>query len=58
MNELPEIPVTETNRYDTEKRLTFETTENEIMAFLGINFIMVINTLPGVEEYWSINKSI
>ena len=35
MNELPEIPVTETNRYDTEKRPTFETTENEIMAFLG-----------------------
>ena len=42
MNELLEIIVTETNRYTTRKGRNFETMEDEMKAFLGINFIMVL----------------
>ena len=42
MNELLEIIATETNRYTTQKGRNFETMEDEMMAFLGINFIMVL----------------
>ena len=42
MNELLEIIVTETNRYTTQKGRNFETMEDEMKAFLGINFIMVL----------------
>ena len=58
MNEHLEILVTETNRYATQRRLNFETTEYEIMAFMGINFIMVIKRLPGLEDYCSTDKII
>ena len=53
MNELLEIIVTKTNRYTTQKGCNFETTEDEMKAFLGINFIMGINKLPSLEDYWS-----
>ena len=43
MNELLELIVTETNRYATHKGHNFETTEDEMKVFLGINFIMGIN---------------
>ena len=58
MNELLEIIVTETNRYATQKVCNFETTEDEMKAFLGINFIMGINKLPSLEDYWLIDKYI
>ena len=58
MNELLEIIVTETNRYATQKVCNFETTEGEMKAFLGINFIMGINKLPSLEDYWLIDKYI
>ena len=58
MNELLEIIVTETNRYTTQKGCNFETTEDEINAFLGINFIMGINKLPSLEDFWSTDKCI
>ena len=51
INELLEIIVTETNRYTTQKGCNFETTENEMKALLGINFIMRINKLPSLEDY-------
>ena len=53
MNELLEIIVTEMNRYATQKGCNFETTEDEMKAFLGINFMMGINKLPSLEGYWS-----
>ena len=53
MNELLEIIVTKTNRYTTQKGCNFETTEDEMKAFLGISFIMGINKLPSLEDYWS-----
>ena len=52
MNELLEIIVTKTNRYATQKGRSFETTEDEMKAFLGINFIMGINKLPSLGDYW------
>ena len=58
MNELLEVIATETNRYATQKGCTFETTEYEMKAFLGIDFIMGINKLPSLEDYWSTDKCI
>ena len=57
MNELLEITVKEMNRYATQKGRNFETTEDEMKAFLGISFIMSINKLPSLEDYWSTDKS-
>ena len=47
-----------TNRYATQKGSNFETTEDEMKAFLGINFIMDINKLPSLEDYLSTDKCI
>ena len=58
MNELLEIIVTETNRYATQKGRNFETTEDVMKAFLEINFIMGINKLLSLEDYWLIDKCI
>ena len=49
-NELLEIIVTETNRQATQKGHNFETTEDEMKTFLGMNFIMGINKLPSLED--------
>ena len=58
MNEPLEIIVMGSNRYATQKGRNFETTEGEMNAFLGINFIMGINKLPSFEDYWSADKCI
>ena len=58
INELLEIIVTETNRYATQEGCNFETTKDEMKAFLGINFIMDINKVPSLEDYWSTGKCI
>ena len=56
MNDPLEIIVTKTNRYATHKGCNLETTEDEMKAFLGINFIMGINKLPSLQNSWSIDK--
>ena len=58
MNELLETIVAETIRYATRKGRNFETTEDEMKAFLGINFIMGINKLQSLEDCWSTDKCI
>ena len=58
MNELLEIFLTEANRYATQKGCNFETTEDEMKAFLRINFIVGINKFPSLEYYWSTDKCI
>ena len=58
MNELLEIIVLETNRYASQKGHNFETTEDEMKAFLGINVTMGINKLPSLENYSSTDKCI
>ena len=58
MNELLEIIVTETTRYTAQKGHNFETMEDKMKAFLGINFIMSTNKLPPFEDYWSKHKCV
>ena len=58
MNELLEIIVRKTNRYTTLKGRNFETTEDEMKAFFGINFIMSINKLSSLVYYWTTDKFI
>ena len=58
MNELLEIIVMETNRYATQKGHNFETTVDKMKVLLGINFIVGINKLPSLEDYWSTDKCI
>ena len=58
MNKFLEIIATESNRYATHNGSNFETMKEEIMAFLGRNIIMAINSLPAVEGCWSADKSI
>ena len=52
MNKLLEIHVPEHNRYATQKGLNFETTENELMSFLGINSILVILEIKRFKKSW------
>ena len=58
MNELIEIIVIETNRYAAQKGCNFETTDDEMKAFLGINFTMGIIELPSSKDFWSTHKCI
>ena len=58
MIELLETIVTEMNRDTRQKGRNFETTEDEMKEFLGINFIIGINKLPSLEAYWSTDKCI
>ena len=44
--------VTETDRFAKQKGCNFETTQDKMKAFVGINFIMGINKLPSLEDYW------
>ena len=53
MNQLLEIIVSERNRYATQKGCKIETMEDEMKAFLGINFIMGINKIPSLGDYFS-----
>ena len=58
MNELLKLIVREKNRYAIQNGCNFETTEDEMKEFLGINFIMGVNKLPSLEDYWSTDKFI
>ena len=53
MNELLEIILTDTLH---TKVATLKTIEDEMKAFLGKNFILGINKLPFLEDYWSTDK--
>lgn len=54
---IAEISV-QTNIYAMQNGRQFVTDENEIRAFLGINYIMAINRLPTIEHYWSVDSFI
>ena len=58
MDKLLEINLMETNRYATQKGRNVEAMEDEIKAFLRINFIMGMNQLSSLENYWSTDKCI
>ena len=58
MNELLEIIAMEANRHATQKGCIFETTEDDMKAFLRIKFAIGINKLPSLEHYWPIDQCI
>lgn len=61
--ELLNVVVTETNKYGTQRDCNWiETTNDEIIKFIGLCFAMGLVRLPKLRDYWStrpiFNKSI
>ena len=52
-NTLVELLVQESNRYAAQKGVVFETNNEEMKAFLGINILMGYHKLPSLRDYWS-----
>ena len=46
------LTVAESNLYVQQKEREFQTNEQEMRAFLGINYVMSINKLPATKSYW------
>ena len=44
--------------YAQQNGRQFETNNEEMMAFLGMNYIMGINRLPSVKDYWQVDEYI
>ena len=49
---LIKLTVVESNLYAQQKGREFQTNEQEMRAFLGINYVMSINKLPTIKSYW------
>ena len=49
---LIKLIVVESNLYAQQKGREFQTNEQEMRAFLGINYVMSINKLPTIKSYW------
>ena len=45
---------TESERYALQNGRVFQTTAEELSAFLGINILMGIHKLPSMKVYWSV----
>ena len=54
--ELVKLLVTQSNLYAMQKCRQFLTNEEEMSAFLGINYTMSINKLPTIKSYWQIDS--
>ena len=52
LKELLELIVEQSNIYAHQNGRNFTVTKEELKAFLGINFVMAINKLPTIAEYW------
>ena len=50
--DLVKLIVDQTNLYAQQNGREFCTNEKEMLAFLGINYIMSINQLPTIQSYW------
>ena len=48
----------QSNFYARQNRRNFTVTKEKLKAFLGINFVMAINKLPTIAEYWRVNNLI
>ena len=53
--ELIDHIVSETNIYAAQKGCNFLTNHDELKAFLGISYLMGINKLPLVANYWEVD---
>ena len=58
LKELVELIVEQSNLYVHQNGRNFTVTKEELKAFLGINFVMAINKLPKIAEYWRIDNLI
>ena len=48
----------ESERYAEQNRRVYQTTIDELAAFLGINILMGINRLPAIKDYWSAEEGL
>ena len=55
---LIELIVVETNLYAQQKERNFTVDNNELKAFLRINYIMAINKSLTMAEYWRVDNLI
>ena len=53
-----ELIVEQSNFYAPQHRRNFTITKEELKAFLGINFVIAINKLPMIAEYWGVENLI
>ena len=58
LEELLELIVEQSNLYAHQNGRKFTTTKEELKAFLGINFVIPINKLPTIAEYWRVDNLI
>ena len=58
LEELLELIVEQPNLYAHQNGKNFTVTKEELKAFLGINFVMAINKLPTIAEYWRVDNLI
>ena len=50
--------VEQSNLYAHQNGRNFTITKEELKAFLGINFVIAINKLPTIAEYWGVENLI
>ena len=58
LEELIDLIVAQTNLCAKQKGRNFTVDNNELKAFLEINYIMAINKLPTIAEYWRVDNRI
>ena len=58
LEELINLNFVQTNLYAQQKGRNFIVGNNELKAFLGINYIMAINKLSTIVEYWRVDNLI
>ena len=55
---LLELMVEQSNLYAHQNGINFTVTKEKLKAFLGINFVMAINKLITIAEYWRVDNLI
>ena len=58
LEELLELIVEQSNFYAYQNGKNFTVAKEELNAFFGINFIVAINKLPTIAEYWRVDNLI
>ena len=58
LNDLVSLTCDQTNLYAEQNGRTFQTTPEEVHAFLGVNFMMAICKLPNIKCYWHADEYI
>ena len=58
LEELIDLNFVQTNLYAQQKGRNFIVDNNELKTFMGINYIMAINKLSAIVEYWRVDNLI